>query len=98
MKKNNFKSSKGVTKIYVCLNDWCPACIEYKVILNMVMAKQKLEIDFSIPSNISINVIPTTIFVKDKSFYRLEGFMTYNKFMDIYKEIVNKDVNKSPTK
>ena len=89
MKKANFRSKKGVIKIYVCLNDWCPACIEYKVTLNMVMAKQKLEIYYSMPNNISINAIPTTIFVKDKSFYRLEGFVTYNKFMDIYKGIVS---------
>lgn len=90
MRKINFKSKKDNIKIYVCLNDWCPACIEYKVTLNMIMSKQKLEIDYSMPSNILINVIPTTIFIKNKCAYRLEGFVTYNRFLEIFKEIMSK--------
>lgn len=90
MKEMNFRSKEDAIKIYVCLNDWCPACMEYRVTLNMVIVKQKLKINFSMPSNISINVIPTTIFVKDKHFYRLEGFVTYDRFMEIYKDIVSK--------
>ncbi len=90
MRRGNFKFKKNIIKIYVYINDWCPACIEYKVTLNMVMTKQKVEIDYSMPNNISIKVIPTTIFVKNKCFYRLEGFVTYNRFMEIYREIINK--------
>lgn len=85
----DFRAKKDAIKIYVYFNDWCPACIEYKVTLNMVMTKQNFEIDYSMPDNICVTSIPTTIFVKNKCFYRLEGFVTYDRFMEAYNEVVN---------
>lgn len=71
-------------RVAVFLSDWCPACLEYKVVLNKVLSSTQIEISFLSPGKYSINVIPSTFFVKGKGVIRHDGFMTYEQFLCEY--------------
>jgi hypothetical protein len=82
------KAAKEVSseevRIAVFLSDWCPACLEYKVVLNRVISQRTLKIDFLPPSKFNISTIPATLFVKGKAMKLQNGFMTCNKFLQEY--------------
>lgn len=88
MKRRFYSISKSIDKVYVYINDWCPICIEYKVILNKVISEQQIEIDFCMPKDIKIKAIPTTVFKKGRRYYIYTGFMSYTKFINTYNEIL----------
>lgn len=67
--------------IVVALADWCPACLEYKIVLNRIISTFSLQIDFISPSKLNIGVIPVTLFVNGDVINRVDGFMSFEKFI-----------------
>ena len=73
--------------ILVALSDWCPACLEYKVVLNKVISTLPIKIVFVRPEQLRVPSIPTTLFVKSKKDTKMErGFMTYDSFCRKYND------------
>ena len=70
--------------IIVALSDWCPACLEYKIILNKIVSNLHIEIDFVPPETLPIHSVPTTIFIKGKNMHIESGFMNYEAFLKKY--------------
>lgn len=83
MKKFSFLRKKGKSNfhIIVALSDWCPACLEYKVILNKIVSEMHIEISFYPPETLPIHSVPTTIFVKGKKMHIERGLMNYEAFL-----------------
>jgi thiol-disulfide isomerase/thioredoxin len=80
--------------IIVVLSDWCPACLEYKAVLNKVISLHGIAIVFLASDNLSVGAIPSTFFIKGRFIRqrkRMEGFMTYREFMEEYFLFFNKD-------
>ena len=88
---NNNNTDLQTFRIVVTLCDWCPACLEYKVVLNWVLSSTPIRIEFVPPSklnehNFDITAIPTTFFIKDESveIKQISGFLTCNQFLYAY--------------
>ena len=104
MKLPFFKKSKDVDDIdfqsfliAVVLSDWCPACLEYKVVLNKILSNTPIKIEFLSEAklrerDLSIRAIPTTLFIGDKhtETKQISGFLTYNEFLLYFFEFYNK--------
>ena len=78
--------TKTEFQVVIFLSDWCPACLEYKVVLNKILSSFPIQIDFISPSEFNINVIPTTLFIKGETLKRRDGFMTCEQFLKEYIE------------
>ena len=87
MISDNPRDSAGIDHVYVYLDDWCPACMEYKVTLNKVKSEQNIDIEFSLPPGATVHSIPTTYFLKGSRYYTWSGFMPYSMFMSVYRHI-----------
>jgi len=99
MKLPFFRRTKSPTKVssdefhvVVFLSDWCPACLEYKVVLNKIVSNHHVKIDFAPPSRFNIRTIPSTLFMRDKSTKIREGFMTCEQFMHEYIEFREENI------
>lgn len=75
--------------IFVALSDWCPACLEYKIVLSKIISTFSLKIDFISPSKLNIGVIPTTLFVNGDVINRVDGFMSCEKFIKAVKDFLS---------
>jgi len=80
-------------EILVVLSEWCPACLEYKVILNQIVTELNVNIIFKYPQNVPfpIKAIPTTIFFnKDKVLGFYEGSLSKYKFLNLINSLKKK--------
>ncbi len=78
-------------KIIAILSEWCPACIEYKIVLNYIVSNNNIEVIMAYPKDIQIPIrsIPTTIFLNDEELlYVQEGYVPINRFMKIYNTLL----------
>jgi len=85
-KKNVDKRLQSEIRIAVFLSDWCPACLEYKVVLNKILSSTPIKVDFMPPGKFNITTIPSTIFIKGKLKKRRDGFMSHEQFLHEYNE------------
>lgn len=79
--------------IFVILSDWCPACLEYKIVLNKIISEKQIDIKFAFPqeTKVQIRSIPTTFFVYEEKVLKFEeGYLSFNEFMDIYNDLLKK--------
>ena len=78
------------TKAVVVLSEWCPACIEYKLVLNKLISQNKVNVVFHLPEDqevrgLEIKGIPTTFFLRYNSIVdRKVGYMDEHAFMAVY--------------
>jgi thiol-disulfide isomerase/thioredoxin len=84
------KNYKNI-KINVILSEWCPACLEYKLVLNKLRSNKNIEVLFFFPEEIEIPIraIPTTFFsFKKKVLYVVEGYIGYENLLKIYNQLL----------
>ena len=83
------KDFNNSISIVVFISDWCPVCLEYKIILNKFQSDYDINIDYSKKMDSLCSVIPTTIFFINDRKYIIEGFVNYDQLVEYYKNIIS---------
>ena len=79
------KKWKPEMYIVIFLSDWCPECLEYKVVLNRVLLKKPYNIVFMPQSEFNISnediSIPYTVLIKGQPLENKNRFISYEQFL-----------------
>lgn len=72
--------------IVVCVLDWCPACLEYKVVLNGMIGRGEVAASFVLPddSPVAVEAVPTTIIMRGEQVVGVQtGLITREDLLNL---------------